>query len=255
MAEAPKLTEFEQALEAAEREKSGAGARVNRVHWPAPGASGAAYPAPPRGAKAPALAPQPLPHKAVGPIEEASEPAKNIPPKVLIIAAVALVVIAGAAFFIMKKGKGGSQNATTEVALPAKTPAPTRVTPTPSPTGAAPAAGSPAGASVGGPSGSPAKAAAPPAAKPTTPATPAQPTTPAQPAVTVTQAEYDQLQTGLTYAQVVSIIGGDGKVIADGVEPSTGDQVTIYEWAGEGLQSPYVHVKFTNGALSLVTLI
>ena len=104
MADQPKMTEFEMALEAAEKVQSQPKAKV---HWPAPGGAGAAYPSPPKGAR-PQQA-QPIPGKAPGAVEKRGGREKSKPPIALIAVAVVLVLVAAAVFYFMKKGAVASE--------------------------------------------------------------------------------------------------------------------------------------------------
>lgn len=262
MAEQPKMTEFEMALEAAEKAQSSP--KASRVHWPAPGAAGSAYPAPPTktGAKAgaPQLVPAQKPPPGAHTEEKPEEAGAKKPPTALIAAAVALVVIAGIVFLMTKK-KGGSAESTvadTTVSEPA-TASPPAVRPTGGGGGGA-AAGAPAAPTASAaPKGS--TSAAPKQSSPSTgPAatTPAAPTTPAEPTyVPINANKLGQLNQsiGISYYEAISIIGGEGKLIADGVEPSTGNRVTVYEWPAEGLDGKSVDLKFFNGILNKVAVL
>ena len=252
MAEQPRMTEFEMALEAAEKVQTQPKAKV---HWPAPGASGAAYPSPPKGAK-PQQA-QPLPGKLPGAqIEDKEERTKSKPPMALIAVVVVLVLVAAAVFFFMKKGGGNSEApASDETAVeesatgtPGRTPAAKATPAKPAGAPAAPAAA----ASSGSKSSSSSKPSSTPAqTQPTEPAPPPQ----EEPEIAkVAQAELDQLLDGLSYEQVVAIIGGEGALFSDIVDGS-GRRVLVYAWPTEGLSEKSISLIFINGSLGDVTLV
>ena len=48
---------------------------------------------------------------------------------------------------------------------------------------------------------------------------------------TITKAEFDQIKTGMTYAQVVKIVGGDGSVLSE--SEVAGIKTVMYMWYGE----------------------
>ncbi len=50
--------------------------------------------------------------------------------------------------------------------------------------------------------------------------------------VSVSQAEYETLQDGMSYSQAVTIIGGEGSLVMD--MSTMGMRVRSYEWHGPG---------------------
>lgn len=65
-------------------------------------------------------------------------------------------------------------------------------------------------------------------------------------AVTITKAEFDQIQMGMSYEQVREIIGGDGDVMSE-VEIG-GMRTVVYMWKGNSLGAN-ANFTFTSGAL------
>jgi hypothetical protein len=64
--------------------------------------------------------------------------------------------------------------------------------------------------------------------------------------VVVTRAEYDQIQVGMTYDQVVAVIGSDGTEIAHA------RNVVVYEWKNP--DATIVDVSFLNGKANTKTI-
>lgn len=246
MAEQPKMTEFEMALEAAEKVQTQPKAKV---HWPAPGAAGAAYPSPPKGAK-PQEA-QPLPGKLPGAqIEDTEERAKSKPPMALIAVAVVLVLVAAAVFYFMKKGGGDNKDLASDSTSAEESAAESAARVPASAAAAAKPAGAPAAPAAAASAGSK-SSSKPAAAKPAEP----EPQTKKEPEYPkVNQAMLDQLVEGLSLEQVLGIIGGEGKLLSDNLDES-GKKVLVYSWPTEGFKEPYVGIKFVNGALVKVSMI
>ncbi|MBS5166279.1 MAG: DUF3862 domain-containing protein [Butyricicoccus pullicaecorum] len=64
----------------------------------------------------------------------------------------------------------------------------------------------------------------------------------------ITLDEYNQIQNGMTYDQVVEIIGSSGSSAAEsGVNDYT---IKIYTWYGNGIAGSNANVTFTNGTVS-----
>ena len=68
----------------------------------------------------------------------------------------------------------------------------------------------------------------------TQPAAQSKPTEQPKNKPTISKAEFDQIQSGMTYEQVVQIIGGPGEVLSE--SGNKGDQfhTVIYSFKGEG---------------------
>ena len=92
----------------------------------------------------------------------------------------------------------------------------------------------------------------PPVPAPAKPAEP-EPSPKEEPVVAkVTQAELDQLVQGLSYQDVVGIIGGEGVLFTDTLD--NGGRVWVYVWPTEGLTEKTLNVIFINGLLDRVNL-
>lgn len=64
----------------------------------------------------------------------------------------------------------------------------------------------------------------------------------------ITLDEYNQIQSGMSYEEVVNIIGSPG---TSSVESSTaGYEIVIYTWYGNGVAGSNANVTFTNGQVS-----
>ena len=63
----------------------------------------------------------------------------------------------------------------------------------------------------------------------------------------VTMAQFSQLETGMSYADAVAILGGEGTVLS---ESTIGDLTTVmYLWAGTGSLGANMNATFQNDAL------
>ncbi|UED72101.1 DUF3862 domain-containing protein [Brevibacillus sp. HD3.3A] len=86
----------------------------------------------------------------------------------------------------------------------------------------------------------------------TTPAPSPQPTeTPApENKPTISKAEFDKLKNGMTYEQVVEIVGGPGEMMSE--VGSAGDQfhTVMYTWEGEGSIGANANAMFQGGKLN-----
>lgn len=59
---------------------------------------------------------------------------------------------------------------------------------------------------------------------------------------TITKAEFDQLKTGMTYAQVVKIVGGEGNMLSE--SEVAGIKTAMYMWYGEdGISNANVMIQ------------
>lgn len=68
---------------------------------------------------------------------------------------------------------------------------------------------------------------------------------------TITMAEYNQIETGMTYFQVCDIIGGYGEVLSE-VDLGIGSEYAteIYMWEGEGITGANANVTFQGGKVT-----
>lgn len=63
---------------------------------------------------------------------------------------------------------------------------------------------------------------------------------------TISLAEFQQIETGMTYEQVCSIVGGEG-TLSSNVDIGVAEYKTeIYQWSGEGSIGANANVTFQN---------
>ena len=67
----------------------------------------------------------------------------------------------------------------------------------------------------------------------------------------VTMANYNRLQTGMTYAQVVQILGKEGEKLSElGGKGISADKIVMYQWDGDsGGPDAKINAFFKNGKL------
>ena len=67
----------------------------------------------------------------------------------------------------------------------------------------------------------------------------------------VTMANYNRLQTGMTYAQVVQILGREGEKLSElGGNGISADKIVMYQWDGDsGGPDAKINAFFKNGKL------
>ena len=65
----------------------------------------------------------------------------------------------------------------------------------------------------------------------------------------VTMANYNRLQTGMTYAQVVQILGKEGEETGKLGGNETAFTIVMYKWAGDGGGDPRIDAFFKDGKL------
>ena len=64
---------------------------------------------------------------------------------------------------------------------------------------------------------------------------------------TISKAEYDKISTGMTYQEVVDIIGSPGEVFVQADNPLSDFKTTIYMWEGEGALGANANITFMDG--------
>jgi hypothetical protein len=172
-------------------------------------------PVPPVGPAQVTSPPRPVPPQT----RKTSAPPSGLPPKkdrkvlaiVLSVLAILIVigVIAGAAG---TKNKATTPSTDTNVetpATPSETPAPTTTEPAPTP--------APAPAPVNSP--------------------------------TMSMAEFNAIQNGMTYEQVVQIVGGPGEKMSESGSPGQEYYTVMYMWEGDGGMGANANCMFQGGAL------
>jgi hypothetical protein len=66
---------------------------------------------------------------------------------------------------------------------------------------------------------------------------------------TISKAEFDAIKTGMTYEEVVEIIGSEGEVMSETGEEGTDLHTIIYSWDGEGEIGANANFTFQGGKL------
>lgn len=68
---------------------------------------------------------------------------------------------------------------------------------------------------------------------------------------TISMAEFNAIETGMTYAEVVEIIGSEGEVLSE-VDVGIGEEykTTIYMWEGEGSMGANANITFQGGVVT-----
>lgn len=66
---------------------------------------------------------------------------------------------------------------------------------------------------------------------------------------TITKAEFEQTQNGMTPEQVALIVGGPGEMVADLGIPGTRGYTVTYKYTGEGSLGAKASMMFQNGKL------
>ena len=77
------------------------------------------------------------------------------------------------------------------------------------------------------------------------------PTTTAAPknSASMSKAEFDQIQNGMTYAQVVEIVGSDGELLSEVGSPGSQFFTQMYKWDGSGGLGANANVLFQSGGV------
>ncbi|MDR9792745.1 DUF3862 domain-containing protein [Aeribacillus pallidus] len=66
---------------------------------------------------------------------------------------------------------------------------------------------------------------------------------------TISKAEFDAIKNGMTYEEVVKIIGSEGEVMSETGEAGTDLHTIIYSWDGEGEIGANANFTFQGGKL------
>jgi hypothetical protein len=67
--------------------------------------------------------------------------------------------------------------------------------------------------------------------------------------VTITKEEFDKIQNGMTYEEVVKIVGGEGHKISESGKPGTAEHTVMYDYTGEGDIGANASLMFQGGKL------
>ncbi|WP_282936662.1 hypothetical protein [Paenibacillus sp. RC67] len=73
--------------------------------------------------------------------------------------------------------------------------------------------------------------------------TPAPSSTPA-PLATITKEKYDKINIGMTYEEVKSIVGGEGKLITETGDKATPEYTATYQYTAEGNPNGQAKITF-----------
>lgn len=86
---------------------------------------------------------------------------------------------------------------------------------------------------------------------PTTTSPPPAPTPAPAPvnSSTMSLAEFQAIQSGMTYEQVVQIVGGPGEIMSESGSPGEAYYTVMYTWEGEGTLGANANCIFQGGAL------
>jgi len=77
----------------------------------------------------------------------------------------------------------------------------------------------------------------------------AQPTQEPENEPTMTKAEFDAIQNGMTYEEVVSIVGGEGELMSETGSPGDPLHTVMYMWQGEGDIGANANAMFQGGKM------
>ncbi len=66
----------------------------------------------------------------------------------------------------------------------------------------------------------------------------------------ISMAEYNRIEDGMTYADVKSTIGGDGKIRWESGTKGSRTYTVVYRWAGSGSSGAYADLTFEDGSLN-----
>ena len=77
----------------------------------------------------------------------------------------------------------------------------------------------------------------------------AEPTPAPEPKKGITKAEFDQIQNGMTYEQVVQIIGSEGELMSESGDKGTQFYTVMYTWEGESGFGANANAMFQGGKM------
>ena len=77
----------------------------------------------------------------------------------------------------------------------------------------------------------------------------AAPTPTPEPKKGITKAEFDQIQNGMTYEQVVQIIGSEGEVMSESGQKGDQYYTVMYTWEGESGFGANANAMFQGGKM------
>ena len=77
----------------------------------------------------------------------------------------------------------------------------------------------------------------------------AAPTPAPEPKKGITKAEFDQIQNGMTYEQVVQIIGSEGEVMSESGQKGDQYYTVMYTWEGESGFGANANAMFQGGKM------
>lgn len=66
----------------------------------------------------------------------------------------------------------------------------------------------------------------------------------------MTKAEFDQIQSGMTYSQVTAIVGGPGEMVVETGTPGDPLYTVAYKFDGEGSTGANVQLMFQGGKMN-----
>jgi hypothetical protein len=65
----------------------------------------------------------------------------------------------------------------------------------------------------------------------------------------ITKADFDKMQTGMTYEQVVQTIGVEGELLSESGDKGTPYYTVMYEWQGDGNLGANANAMFQGGKM------
>lgn len=66
---------------------------------------------------------------------------------------------------------------------------------------------------------------------------------------TITKAEFEQIKNGMTYEEVVKIVGGEGELITESGTPGEESYTVAYQYTGKGSVGANANFMFQGGKL------